>query len=297
MLYIKSLIMRILFFAFSIVLIFLTSCDRGVAPNPPVNSYNDFVARFVYVGQADATLITTPNGKTFLFDAATASGAEDYLIPLLDSLRINHIDVAIASHMHSDHIGGFDDVFEAVPLTGFCYDHGGEYHTDAYDDYITAVADRRRTISIGDTLNIGEVEIVCFASGAEGMTPIGENEKSVAIIISYKGFDLFLGGDLTGIDNANQIDVESHIAPNLPQVELYQSDHHSSRYCNNETILAALRPLHSVISCGIDNMYGFPTPEAVARMSVWSDIYRTDLSGTITVSVIDSSDYVISTQH
>jgi len=257
---------------------------------------DDFIVRFVYVGQADATLITTPNGKSILFDAATASGAGDYLIPLLHSLGIGRIDLAIASHLHSDHIGGFDDVFEAVPLAGFCYDHGGEYHTSAYDDYIAAVADRRRTISVGDTLNIGEVEIVCFASGADGMTPIGENEKSVAVIISYKDFDLFLGGDLTGTDDMNQIDIESHIAPTLPHVEIYQSDHHGSRYCNNAAILAALRPTHSIVSCGIDNMYGFPTPEAVARMSVWSDIYRTDMSGTITVTVIDSSDYEISTQ-
>ena len=43
-------------------------------------------------------------------------------------------------------------------------------------------------------------------------------------------------------------------------------------------------------------MYGFPTDEAVARMAVWGVVYRTDISGTITVDVIDSSDYEITTQ-
>jgi len=293
----KVIMSKKIFLLASMLFIVVAACDRAVAPAPPAHN-RSLTVRFVYVGQADATLITTPDGKTMLFDAATSHGADAYLIPLLDSLGIDKIDFAIASHMHSDHIGGFDDVFESgVSLSGYCYDHGGSYPTRDYDNYIAAIGAKRRTVSTGDTLHLGDdVDIVCYASGANGLTPIGENEKSVAVIVSFKGFDLFLAGDLTGTDDANQIDVESYIAPSLRPVEFYQADHHGSRYCSNATILAALQPEYSVISCGIDNMYGFPTAEAVARMAVWSVVYRTDISGTITVDVIDSSDYEITTQ-
>lgn len=233
-----------------------------------------------------------------LFDMATGGGAVNYIIPLLDSLNIDKIDLVIASHMHGDHIGGVDDVLDEIPLFGYCYDHGGYYSTLDYDNYIAAVGSQRRTLHIGDTLSLdGSVQIVCYASGAEGMVPIGENEKSIAVIISYKGWDLFLGGDLTGTDDDNQIDVESQIATSLRPVEFYQSDHHGSRYCNNETILATLQPEHSVISCGIGNSYGFPPFETISRLEIWGEIYRTDMSGTITVTVIDSADFEIETQY
>jgi len=257
----------------------------------------DFVVRFVYVGQADATLITTPSGEVFLYDAGTISGAMEHLIPLMDSLNIRRVDMAIASHMHGDHIAGFPHVFANFPLAGTAFDHGGTYESSHFNYYISAVGDRRATISIGDTLFLGsDVRIVCYASGAEGLEPIGENEKSVAVIVTYKGFDIFLGGDLTGTTDGNQIDIESHIAPSLHPVEIFRANHHGSRYCNNENILAVLQPRYSVISCGFGNQYGFPHAETLARLAVWGEIYRTDISGTITVTVIDSTEYTIRTQ-
>ncbi len=278
-------------------LIVFMACDRPLAPLPPFIE-TDFTVRFIYVGQADATLITTPRGKAILVDMGTGTSANDYILPLLDSLGITEIDIAFASHMHGDHIGGFDDLLERVPLTGFSYDHGGSYPTNDFENYLLAVGDRRRTISVGDTILVeNDIRIVCYASGAEGLEPIGENEKSVALIISYIGFDLFLGGDLTGTDDGNQIDIESYIAPSLRPVEMIKADHHGSRYCNNANILAALQPDYIVVSCGIANSYGFPHEEAVERFSVWGEIYRTDMSGTITVTVVDSMEFTISTEY
>lgn len=284
---------KFLFFAGLLVFI---ACDRPVAPRPPFIE-TDFTVRFIYVGQADATLITTPRGKAILVDMGTGTSARDYILPLLDSLNIARIDIAFASHMHGDHIGGFDDLLASVPLAGFSYDHGGSYSTNDFENYLLAVGDRRRTISVGDTIFVeSDVRIVCYASGAEGLDPIGENEKSVALIVSYKGFDLFLGGDLTGTDDGNQIDIESYIAPSLRPVEMMKADHHASRYCNNANILAALQPKYIAVSCGIGNSYGFPHDEAMDRFAVWGEIYRTDLSGTITVTVVDSMEFTILTE-
>ena len=277
----------------TLIILIISGCspDKPVDPGDP----DLLSARFIYAGQADATLLTTPSGKNLLFDAANGMGADDYLLPLLDSLGIDTLHMAFASHMHGDHIGGFDDLLAEKTLDGFCYDHGMSYYTADYDNYISAVGDNRRTISAGDTIYCGEMQIVCVVSGANGMTTRGENDNSVAVIVTYRGFDIWLGGDLPGYDGMDEIDVESYVASRVHRVECYQADHHGSASSSNDSLLTALAPDFSVISCGIDNPYGLPHDEALDRMSMRGDVYRTDLDGTITVEIIDSTDYQIYT--
>ncbi|RKZ28180.1 hypothetical protein DRQ36_10830, partial [bacterium] len=281
---------------FTCILI-IGGCGKNEPTGPPTED-DIFTVRFVYVGQADATLISSTDGYNMLFDAATSSGANNYLIPLLDSLGIDKLDLAIASHYDSDHIGGFDDVFENVRFNGYCYDHGGTYTTGEYENYVAAIGEKRRTVLPGDTLWLGEeVRIVCIASGGNGLPVIQENDNSVGVIITYRDFDLWLGGDMSGSDYGDRVDVESYIAPDCWPVECYQADHHGSKYSSNENILAALQPEFCVVSCGIGNPYGHPTAEALNRMREWTDdIYRTDRSGIITVTVDSSSTYRIYTQ-
>jgi competence protein ComEC len=57
--------------------------------------------RFLDVGQGDATLIRE-GGKTVLIDAGGSASIATYL----RSFGIDTIDLLVASHNHSDHIGG-----------------------------------------------------------------------------------------------------------------------------------------------------------------------------------------------
>jgi len=276
-------------------------CSEDVPPPPPDDHTGDgyFYLRIIYVGQASAALITTPDGYNLLYDAGTGSGADDGIIPLLDSLETTFFDMMIMSHYDGDHIGGVDDVLEVVELDGYCFDHGGEHTTGNYTDYVNTIGDKRRTIAVGDTFWFGDegVRIVCLASDGNGTYVYQENDRSVACIITYKGFDIWIGGDLNGSDEDDREDMESRIAPDVWPVEFYVADHHGSRYSSNETILAALMPDFCGISCGLDNPYGHPHEESLARMTEWtSEIYRTDLSGTITVRVSDDGSFIINTQ-
>src|SRR5699024_9615181 len=60
-------------------------------------------------GQADAALIQL-NDKNILIDAGDWSGKE--VVPYLQNLHIETIDLLIGSHEHADHIGQFDKVIE-----------------------------------------------------------------------------------------------------------------------------------------------------------------------------------------
>jgi len=292
----KSQMILIYSIAILCLLLILSGCDTP-KPNGPEPGEEDFTIRFIYVGQADATLITTPQGKAFLYDFATSSGATNYLLPLMDSLHVDEIDMAFASHMHSDHIGGIDEVFESIALTGNCYDHGGDLETHEFIEYSTIVGSNRRSIEAGDTLWLDDMRIICVTSGGNDLSVGDENDKSVCLIITYNGFDLWLGGDLNGSDYEYRTDMESYIASDCWAVECYQANHHGSSYSSNETFMSVLQPHFSVISCGISNPYGHPHDEAVSRMEVFGNVYRTDMSGTITVTIDDTGSYIIQTQY
>lgn len=290
---------RILFALLALLLV--NACTDSGPVDPPDGHVGDgnMYVRIIDVGQASSALITTPDGYHLLYDFATGTAATSYILPLLDSLGIDFVDMAIASHFDGDHISGSDEVLDVIDLAGFCYDHGGTYTTNNFLEYEEAVGDKRRTMNFGDTLYLGNdgVRIACMASGGNGTFVIQENDKSVGCIISWEGFDVWIGGDINGSDEGERVDMEGRIADQMPMIEFYVANHHGSRYSSSETFLDALRPDFCAISCGYDNPYGHPHSEALARLAVWtSEIYRTDLSGTITVIVDDDGSYSISTE-
>ena len=60
--------------------------------------------------------------------------------------------------------------------------------------------------------------------------------------------------------------------------------HHGSKYSTSEELLLETKPETAVISTGY-NTYGHPAPETLERLAAAGcDIYRTDWSGTVTVT-------------
>ena len=74
--------------------------------------------RFLDVGQADAILIRE-SGKTALIDAGGGAG----ILAQLRALGVDTIDLIVASHNHSDHIGGMTAVLGGT-VVRFYLDNG-----------------------------------------------------------------------------------------------------------------------------------------------------------------------------
>ena len=68
------------------------------------------------VGQGDSLLVTSPAGKRVLIDAGT--GKHD-VAPMLERRGVEKLDLIIATHPHADHIGGMDEVLDALEV-GVC---------------------------------------------------------------------------------------------------------------------------------------------------------------------------------
>jgi competence protein ComEC len=253
----------------------------GGTPQPTIvpTLEADLAVHVIDVGQGDAILVAFRD-KTMLVDAGEI-GTGDTVVAYLQSLNITDLDVAVATHAHSDHIGGMKDVIAAFPVGRFV-DSGQPHTSRTYEDLLAlideegipyTVAERGQTIALDPDLAI---EIL-----NPGPETIGDlNEDSVVLKVTYGDISYLLTGD------AGTPAEESMLAAGLDlDADVLKVGHHGSRYASSEAFLAAVSPAISVISVGAGNDYGHPHAEALDRLkATGSRIYRTDEDGTVIVA-------------
>ena len=91
-----------------------------------------FTIHFIDVGQADSALITC-DGHSMLIDGGNVDDS-NLLYSVMQRETDGHLDYAVGTHAHEDHIGGLSGAFEAVtanmtlcPVT--------EYDSKAFRDF------------------------------------------------------------------------------------------------------------------------------------------------------------------
>ena len=87
------------------------------------------------VGQGDSILIRSPEGKSVLIDGGT--GKVD-VVSLLRERGIEELNMVVGTHAHADHIGGLDEVFEAIPVKVYL-DNGMPHTTKTYSKVMELV--------------------------------------------------------------------------------------------------------------------------------------------------------------
>ncbi len=245
------------------------------------------------VGQGDCTLIVSPAGGTFLFDAGNNGKGNNTVIPYLQGLGLTALDYVGASHYHVDHVGGMDEVVASLGIDSIrvaALDRGWTYTTITYASYAAAVAPKRTTITDGQVIDLGGgVTVTCIGVNGNGqISPpfddkYDENDLCVALLVEYGDFDFFVAGDLSGVNSSNYHDIETSVAAEVGDIDIYRVNHHGSASNSNETLVSALDAEVSVISVG-NNSYGHPTQTVINRLvSHDSYVYQTELGsgGTI----------------
>jgi len=79
--------------------------ESGVDPPP-----GELEIHHIDVGQADSTLLITPDGETILIDTGHWTDDGETVVDYLDRHDIDRIDHLIATHAHADHIGGHAEI-------------------------------------------------------------------------------------------------------------------------------------------------------------------------------------------
>ena len=258
------------YFAFSALVAILVAFTAARA-------FAELTIHVIDVGQADACLIISPTGGTMLIDAGDNGDGSSIVVPYLQTYGLQALDYIVATHYHSDHIGGIDEVVSYLGIDSVrvaVYDRGWSYDTPTYSDYAAAVASKRVTITDGQVIDLGGgVILTCVAVNGNGvLSPpfddqYNENDLSVALVLEYSnGFRLFTGGDLSGRTDGEYNDIETSVAPEVGVVDVYRVNHHGSFTASNATFVSTLLPAVSLISLGDGNPYGYVHQEVMDRL-------------------------------
>jgi competence protein ComEC len=242
---------------------------------------------YLDVGQGDAVLIRTPDGKAMLYDAGRKS---DEVADQLTALGVKNLDLVIMSHADADHIGGMAEVALRFKPRAFL-SNDIPSTTQTYDRTLAALAQVKAQglQGVERTINLGNQTALQILPPERKNDD--QNENSVGVLLRFGSFRMVMGGDAEPATLAFWM---RKYAPLLASVDVYKAAHHGSKNNDNKLWLELLKPQDVVISAGLNNSYGHPAPEAVnLYQSVKAQIWRTDLDGRIGISVSAAGRYTI----
>lgn len=255
---------------------------------------------FLNVGQGDSILITTPAKKAILIDGgtyprewSTFDAGKFVVVPYLRRKGIRKLDMVIATHPDLDHIGGLLAVLKHFPVDTFL-DSGTISTTKTYEDLLRLVEKKNIKYKIAQKEEIQiepELTLQILSPISQGFAN-DPNNNSIVIRLEYGNISFLFTGDITEIAETLYVKqygekLKSHIL---------KAAHHGSDSSSSGVFLNYVQPDVAVISCGENNPFGHPSKTVLERFQNMDiDVYRTDLSGHITIAT-DGKEYQIITQ-
>lgn len=245
---------------------------------------------FVDVGQGDATVIRTPNGRTVVIDAGPDPRT---LATWLQRRGITTVTLAVMSHNHADHIGGFPAVLAATRVENYL-ENGEPASTAIYRRVLSGVAAEQATVlrATPRTVTVDGVQLRILPMPPASQRGADQNDRSVGILLTYGNFTALWTGDAEEVERQWWLqDPTAAIGP----VTVWKAAHHGSRNGTDAEWIRRIRPRLVVISLASDNTYGHPHESMLqtlqqANLTPW----RTDQRGDITVRTTGTGDPTVS---
>jgi beta-lactamase superfamily II metal-dependent hydrolase len=233
---------------------------------------------FLDVGQGDAVLIRSPEGRTALVDA----GLDRSVVNRIKERGVTSIDLVVVTHHHTDHYGGMDDVIEAFRPKYFLA-APTSHTTSMFVKLLKLVRDHDMTAlspaASARKIQLGSVTLTVLPQPPEDKKE--ENDNSIGIRVTHGSLDVLLTGDSEEPERAWW---REHCPELLRDCDVLKLAHHGSRNGTDPDWLDLVRPRVAVASLGEGNDYGHPhaeTLELLAEKGV--PLLRTDERGTITI--------------
>jgi competence protein ComEC len=230
---------------------------------------------FIDVEGGQATLFVSPSGQSMLVDAGWPgfNGRDaERISNVAKQAGVKQIDYFVATHYHTDHIGGVPQLTERLPIRAFV-DHGesvesGKNPDALYAAYAAARAKGKHLqVKPGDTVPVKGISVQVVAAGGEHIgsavkgggaaNPLcagvakkpedkSENARSVGTLITFGKFRMIDLGDLTW-------NKELELAcPNnlIGTVDLYLTTHHGLDMSGPAALVHALKPRVAIMNNG-----------------------------------------------
>lgn len=244
-----------------------------------VNGCSDeklFSVHIIDVGQGDSIFIQTPENKRILMDAGDED-AEHTVYSYLKRRGVKKIDVLIATHPDTDHIGSMDYIIDKFKISHF-YMPEAKTDSEAFYNLLDSCGDKNLKI---EYLIKGDILKIDSSTTMEILSPSTITDKnnlnSIVSLLNYKGYEFLFTGDA---EKENESEILSSC--NLPDIEFLKAGHHGSSSSSTDEFIAKLKPDAVAISCGYNNDYGHPHRSVLDTFREnGSVVYRTDKNGTL----------------
>ena len=214
---------------------------------------------------------------------------EEVVAYLLDHFRGEdgkvHLDFVLATHCHSDHIGGFDTVINHPdivvdkgyvkpyhPEDIFVYERVRWDNLEVYNQMLDAMkangVERIENFDEAET-DLGDFHIQ-FLNGAykKRFLKFGENINSVGTLLTIGNTKAFLAGDINNKDGE-----EWRLAPKIGKVDLLKVGHHGYVFSSSYRFIKTLHPDIAVV-CN-SNYRIYPDVRAKLKWVAKADLYTT----------------------
>lgn len=238
---------------------------------------------FINVGQGDCTLLQLPQDIDILIDAGgTPDYAGDFdvgnqiVLPYLHKAGIRELDYMIASHAHSDHLGGLEALLDTIRVETVLVPPGFE-RSSSGKRFLSKAAEKGaqvKTFSAGDSISFSENCVLKALMPDLAWTEWVENENDASLVLWFRFFETtaLFPGDIE--EEAEEKLVTMETLPGGAQI--VKAAHHGSASGTGEAFLNWAAPFYVYIPCG-KNSFGHPADSVLDRLAFRNiTVYRAD---------------------
>jgi competence protein ComEC len=258
---------------------FLSACGQLNSNDPNsniiTNKETELTVYFLDVGQADSALVTC-GGASMLIDGGNADDS-NYIYSFLKSHNINHLDYVVATHIHTDHIGGLAGALNYAQ-TGTAFSPVTEFDSKPFANFVKYLDKQGAAITVpkpGYTFGLGGAAVKIIGPIKPSDEP---NNTSIVLKITFGATSFLFTGDAEREEEADILAAGYDLKSTVLKV-----GHHGSETSTTYPFLREIMPEYAVISCGRDNPYGHPHEATLSKLrDADAAVYRTDLQGLIT---------------
>lgn len=229
---------------------------------------------FLDVGQGDSEFIELPNGETMLIDAGEADEGKT-VVSDLKKIGVQAITYLVATHPHSDHIGGLAEVLSQFSVENV-YMPNAVSSSQTYSDFLDAVeAENCNVIEAKSGVNVVSTSDLSVSFLAPCSAEYDDlNNYSAVVKITYGETSFLFMGDA---EELSENEITADVSADVIKV-----GHHGSSTSSSQSFVNRVSADYAVIECGKDNSYGHPHTEIVERWEKsGAQVLRTDLLGYI----------------
>lgn len=254
-----------------------TACeDSEQKGNKPSLQQGEMAVHFFDVGQGDSEFIEFPNGTTMLIDAGESEMGER-VVSNIKALGYDKITYVVATHPHSDHIGGLVTVLNSFNVDTV-YMPSVAANTSTFEKLIYILENKKCKVVEAKS---GVVVIDEDNLFAQFVAPVSDkyedlNDYSAVLKLKHGSTSFLFTGDAEKIS-------ENEITADI-KADVLKVGHHGSNTSSTKKFVEKVNPKYAVFEVGKDNSYNHPSSDVVKRFEkLGAEILRTDMNGNITI--------------